>query len=79
MHIPGISALEGDGQHSAARLNLLGSWAFTVIGCLYCFFVCRALERTVPIFSQLFTGMGVSLPFSTHVLIASYSWFFPAL
>jgi type II secretory pathway component PulF len=69
-----MSTLDGNGPPTATKPNSLGSWAFTVIICFYCFFAWRGFERVIPIFDKLFAGMGVQLPFLTRILLANYSW-----
>jgi hypothetical protein len=53
------------------------SWPFAVACCLYYLFAYRGLTLTVPIFGELFTGLGVVPPLPTRLLLANHSWIFP--
>jgi hypothetical protein len=52
-------------------------WWLTVSCCIYFVILCRSYFIFVPIFAELFKGLGVDLPFPTNLLIATYRWSLP--
>jgi hypothetical protein len=54
-------------------------WYVAIIGCVYYAWFCISLRRAVPIFAQLFVGIGVDLPLPTRLLFSTYAWLFPVL
>jgi hypothetical protein len=52
-------------------------WWLTVSCCIYFGIVCRGYFIFIPIFAQLFNGLGVDLPFPTTLLMATYWWSLP--
>jgi len=52
------------------------SWPFAVACCLYYLFVYGGLTVSVPIFGELFTGLGVVPQLPTRLLLSNHSWIF---
>jgi hypothetical protein len=52
-------------------------WWLTVSCCIYFAILCRSYFTFVPIFAELFKGLGVDLPFPTKLLMATYRWSLP--
>jgi hypothetical protein len=52
-------------------------WWLTVICCIYFVILCRSCLIFVPIFAELFKGLGVDLPFPTNLLMTTYRWSLP--
>ncbi len=52
-------------------------WWLTVSCCIYFVILCRSYFIFVPIFAELFKGLGVDLPFPTNLLMATYEWSLP--
>jgi hypothetical protein len=52
-------------------------WWLTVSCCIYFVILCRSYFIFVPIFAELFKGLGVDLPFPTNLLMATYRWSLP--
>ena len=49
----------------------------TVCCCIYFVILCRSYFTFIPIFAELFKGLGVDLPFPTNLLMATYRWSLP--
>ena len=54
-------------------------WYVAIIGCVYYAGLCLSLGRVVPVFAQLFVGIGVDLPLPTRILFSTHAWLFPFL
>ena len=52
-------------------------WWLTVSCCIYFVILCGSYFIFVPIFAELFKGLGVDLPFPTNLLMATYRWSLP--
>ena len=52
-------------------------WWLTVSCCIYFGVVCSGYFTFIPIFAQLFKGLGVDLPFPTNLLMVTYWWSLP--
>ncbi len=52
-------------------------WWLTISCCIYFVILCRSYFTFVPIFAELFKGLGVDLPFPTNLLMATYRWSLP--
>jgi len=52
-------------------------WWLTVSCCIYFVILCMSYFIFVPIFAELFKGLGVDLPFPTNLLMATYRWSLP--
>ena len=57
--------------------NARAPWWLTVACCIYFAILCRGLFIFIPIFAQLFVGLGVDLPFPTNILMVTYRWSLP--
>jgi hypothetical protein len=57
--------------------NGLAPWWLTVCCCIYFAILCSSYFTFVPIFAELFKGLGVNLPFPTNLLMATYRWSLP--
>jgi hypothetical protein len=54
-------------------------WYVGVIGCIYYAWLGLSLQKVIPIFSEMLTGIGVELPLPTRLLFSTYPWLFPIL
>jgi hypothetical protein len=54
-------------------------WYVAVIGCVYYAWLWLSLHVAIPIFAQLFMGLGIDLPLPTRILFLTYAWLFPVL
>jgi hypothetical protein len=52
-------------------------WWLTVSCCIYFVILCGSYFIFVPIFAEMFKGLGVDLPFPTNLLMATYRWSLP--
>ncbi len=52
-------------------------WWLTVSCCIYFVILCKSYFIFVPIFAELFKGLGVDLPYPTKLLMATYRWSLP--
>jgi hypothetical protein len=52
-------------------------WWLTVSCCIYFVILCGSYFTFIPIFAELFKGLGVDLPFPTNLLMATYRWSLP--
>jgi hypothetical protein len=52
-------------------------WWLTVSCCIYFAILCRSCFIFVPIFAEMFKGLGVDLPFPSNLLMATYWWSLP--
>ena len=55
------------------------SWLTTGIVAASCLLLAPLLVRAIPIYSDMFHGLEVQLPWPTRVLFATYYWFLPIL
>jgi type II secretory pathway component PulF len=55
------------------------AWVAALLVSLCCICTCVFLLRSTGIFRELFKGLGVELPLTTRLLIATYSWLYPLL
>jgi hypothetical protein len=62
-------------QFPVARLL---SWLATGIVAASCLLLAPILIRAIPIYSNMFQGLDVQLPWPTRVLFATYYWFLPS-
>ena len=67
-----------DIQPNTERGNALALTASVIVAlcCLIGYFI---LVRSTGIFVQMFIGLGVELPRTTRLVIATYSWLFPLI
>jgi hypothetical protein len=61
------------------QIGKLLSWLATGIVALFCVMTGLYLVRAIPIFATMFQGLGVELPLSTRLLLATYYWVLPVL
>ena len=54
------------------------SWLATGIVAASCFLLVPLLVRVIPIYSEMFHGLEVQLPWPTRVLFATYYWLLPS-
>jgi hypothetical protein len=59
-------------KDSPARFR--SPWWLTVSCCIYFVILCRSHFIFIPIFGELFKGLGVDLPFPTNLLMVTYRW-----
>ena len=52
-------------------------WWLTVSCCIYFGILCGSYFIFVPIFAEMFKGIGVDLPFPTNLLMTTYRWSLP--
>src|ERR1700720_1103948 len=71
-----MGRLETNNQFQIGRLL---SWLATGIVALFCVMTGLYLVRAIPIFATMFQGLGVELPLSTRLLLATYYWVLPVL
>ena len=55
------------------------TWLATILACFYFFWAGISLFRSVSVFINMFSSMGVELPISTRLIISSYRFLFPVL
>jgi hypothetical protein len=79
METQNLSTQEGGGLNinklPASRIP----WYIAALGAIHFLFLYIALAKVVPIFANLFAGLGVDPPLPTRFLIATHSWIFPVL
>jgi hypothetical protein len=59
------------------QVGRLLSWFATGIVAFTCALLAPILIRVVPIYANMFEGLGVELPWPTRVLLATYYWLLP--
>jgi len=65
-------------SQTLAKLTGPLSWALTAFVALQCAVSAIAMVRVVPVFQEMFKGIGVELPWPTRLLLATYYWSLPA-
>jgi len=64
-------------RHAQFPIARLFSWLATGIVAVSCLLLAPILIRVIPIYSNMFQGLEVQLPWPTRVLFATYCWLFP--
>jgi hypothetical protein len=62
-------------KHGPERFR--SPWWLTVGCSIYFVILCKSYFIFVPIFAELFKGLGIDLPFPTNLLMATYRWSLP--
>ena len=52
-------------------------WFMVVAGCLYFLWLAIGFTKTIPIFTKLYSGLGVELPLPTRILLSTHFLFPP--
>ena len=65
-------------SQTLAKLTGPLSWALSAFVALQCVVSAIAMVRVVPIFQEMFKGIGVELPWPTRLLLSTYYWSIPA-
>jgi hypothetical protein len=60
-------------------VSRLLSWLTTGIVAALCLLLAPLLVRVIPVYSDMFHGLGVQLPWPTRILLATYYWLLPSL
>jgi type II secretory pathway component PulF len=65
------------GFERTKRSGAIVTWVATVLACAYFLWIGLSLYRSVSGFADMYSSMGVELPFVIRFLVASYHWLFP--
>jgi type II secretory pathway component PulF len=76
MHVKGATN-QTDTFAANAKSNSRLPLPLAVVFCVYLFFVGTSFIKVVPIFSNLFAGLQVEIPWLTRLLLLSYWWALP--
>ena len=63
----------------SARSNSRLPFPLALVFCLYLFLLGTAFIKVVPLFSNLFAGLQIEIPWLTRLLLLSYWWALPLL
>jgi type II secretory pathway component PulF len=69
--------MNGNQTRSPSQLSAFVTWLGAALVVLICVWNGFHLVRIIPIFANLFQGLGVELPLPTRLLLATYRWLLP--
>ena len=71
------SSVELDKSSRTDRSVTAITWLATVLACSYFLWIGWSLYRSISVFADMYTSMGVVLPVITRLVVANYRWLFP--
>lgn len=79
MHTYSISTLSANGVPSGAQEKQRVPLPIAKVSCVSYLILLGVSLRIVPTLAPLFSRLGVALPLPTRILMANFTWFFPAI